>query len=85
MPPNTATAILDLPDRHVDVDSIVKSLDGKRSGDRWLCHCPVHEDENPSLSLNVSTEGKFLVHCFADYPQESAVSAMRRLLKQVQP
>ena len=85
MRPNTAAPRLDLPDRHVDVGVIAKSLGGKRSGDRWLCHCPVHEDENPSLSLNVSTEGKFLVQCFADYPQESAVSAMRRLLKQVQP
>lgn len=26
-----------------------------RSGDEWQCHCPFHQDKNPSLSVNVST------------------------------
>ncbi len=75
MPPNTATARLDLPDRHVDIDVIAKSLDGKRSGDGWRCHCPAHEDKRASLSLNISPEGKTLVRCHANCPQEAVIAA----------
>ena len=58
MRPNTAAPRLDLPDRHVDVGVIAKSLGGKRSGDGWVCHCPAHEDKRVSLSLNESSDGK---------------------------
>ena len=61
----------------MDVDSIAKSLDGKRSGDGWLCHCPAHEDKRVSLSLNKSSDGKILVFCHTGCSQDAVIAALR--------
>jgi 5S rRNA maturation endonuclease (ribonuclease M5) len=48
----------------------------KPSGDGWTALCPAHEDENPSLSINVRS-GKILVYCHAGCSQEDVLAALR--------
>lgn len=37
----------------------------KKTGSGYIACCPGHEDENPSLSLSQSNDGKILLTCFA--------------------
>ena len=50
----------------------------RRNGRGWMCRCPVHEDKDPSLSVE-DREGKILVHCFGGCSQEVVISELRRL------
>jgi hypothetical protein len=41
---------------------------GKRpaKGNRgWMCKCPAHDDNGPSLSITNGNDGRLLLHCFA--------------------
>lgn len=51
----------------------------KPNGTGYMVRCPAHDDKNPSLSLNNSTDGKLLVHCFAGCSQESVLRALTDL------
>ena len=51
----------------------------KPNGAGYMVRCPAHDDQNPSLSLNNSTDGKLLVHCFAGCSQESVLRALADL------
>lgn len=33
-------------------------------GERWIACCPVHNDNNPSMTMK-EEDGKVLIHCFA--------------------
>lgn len=59
------------------VDRMVHALNGKRKGDQWLCHCPAHDDENPSLGVKLSNDGQILVKCYRGCTQASVISALR--------
>lgn len=49
----------------MNISSIAKSLGGaKRNGDGWICRCPVHKDQSPSLSIRGMNNGGIVVHCF---------------------
>jgi hypothetical protein len=49
----------------------------KRTGfDRWISCCPGHDDKRPSLAIREAEDGRILVHCFADCPVESVLSAV---------
>ena len=61
---------------NVTINEIAAALDGKRTGDGWTCHCPVHSDGSPSLSIGESG-GKILVHCFAGCSQADVISALK--------
>jgi len=39
-------------------------------------HCPVHDDEHPSLSVS-EVDGRVLVHCHAGCPQDVVIDALR--------
>lgn len=41
------------------------SSQAKRIGKGWLDCCPAHDDQTPSLSINLGADGKLLLHCFA--------------------
>lgn len=44
----------------------IESTTGKRSkahGKNYACHCPAHDDHNPSLSVSESSDGKLLMKC----------------------
>lgn len=47
-------------------DKILPLLEGvKQTGnDRWIAHCPGHEDKTPSLAIR-EVDDRLLVHCFA--------------------
>ncbi len=64
---------------HVDAEDIfhaLKGKKGKKTRDGYLCHCPAHSDENPSL--HVTQKGnKILIKCFAGCSQESVIEALR--------
>lgn len=53
-------------------------LNGRRNGNGWMVLCPAHGDRNPSLSLDVGSDGKLLVKCFAGCPQERVIEALKR-------
>lgn len=37
----------------------------RRAGNGWTAKCPSHQDRTASLSINETTDGKVLIHCFA--------------------
>jgi putative DNA primase/helicase len=49
----------------------------RQSGEGWICCCPAHDDEKPSLSLTDSNEGKILIHCFADCSYAEVVDRLK--------
>ncbi len=59
------------------VEAIVNSLGGKRQGKGWICPCPAHDDQNPSLSVSVGDNGKILVNCHAGCLSLSVISALK--------
>ena len=51
-----------------DLRAIAASLGGgkeKRQGEGWLTLCPVHDDNTPSLSLNLGAKGQLLFNCLS--------------------
>jgi putative DNA primase/helicase len=44
----------------------------------YLCRCPAHDDQNPSLAVRESAN-KVLVHCFAGCRQADVLAALGRL------
>ena len=37
----------------------------QKCSDGWIDRCPAHDDNNPSLSIKETSDGKLLLHCFA--------------------
>ncbi len=48
----------------------------KRVGNRWIAHCPIHEDKDASLAISEGTDGRVLVHCFAGCNTEHILRAL---------
>lgn len=50
----------------MSIDRLLARLDGVRSsgGNRWMCRCPAHDDDSPSLSVRQVEDGTILIHCF---------------------
>ena len=50
-----------------------------RSGNGKInTHCPAHDDQHPSLSLEESREGKVLFYCQAGCSQEAVIAALQQ-------
>jgi hypothetical protein len=47
----------------------------RKCGSGWVDLCPAHDDRSPSLSINIATDGKLLLHCFVGCTFESIVAA----------
>jgi hypothetical protein len=60
-----------------DFENVLGRLNvANRHGDKAMCFCPVHDDNNnPSLSIKAEN-GKLLLHCFAGCQPEDVVSEM---------
>jgi hypothetical protein len=58
------------------IDILSKFPDAKKTGNGWQVKCPVHEDRNPSLSINTGNDGRVLLHCFAGCAPEAICSAV---------
>ena len=52
---------------------------------RHMALCPCHEDNNPSLSITVASDGKILLKCFAGCTTEDIVKAIGIDLKDLFP
>lgn len=60
-------------------ETILSRLDGvrRRTGaDRWLAHCPAHDDKLPSLSVREIDGDRVLVHCCAGCSIEDVIGAV---------
>jgi len=64
------------PEARPTTEALAHALGGRRSGSRWLAHCPAHEDKNPSLSIT-EKDGKPLVYCYAGCSQQAVIAALR--------
>jgi DNA primase len=60
----------------MNVDSLARTLEARRSGSSWMAKCPAHEDHNPSLSIR-EADGKVLLHCHAGCTQRDVIDALR--------
>ena len=61
----------------INVLRIVQVLGGKSTGpDKFLCRYPAHNDQNPSLSIDVKN-GKILFNCHAGYSQAAVLNALK--------
>lgn len=58
------------------IEALLKALGGYRAGASAMCHCPVHEDGTPSLSVDPRPAGGLLVHCHAGCSQRIVVAAL---------
>lgn len=48
----------------------------KLNGHGYICHCPAHEDETPSLSISEGDNGKVLLYCHAGCSYEAITAAL---------
>ena len=53
-----------------------KDLGPRESGSSWSSLCPAHDDNNPSLSINETSDGKVLLKCHAGCETEAIVGAL---------
>ncbi|MGY4513341.1 DUF7146 domain-containing protein [Bradyrhizobium sp. USDA 3650] len=51
----------------------------KKTSGGFICRCPAHGDQTPSLSTGYSADGKVLVKCFAGCDQWAVIDALKRL------
>lgn len=59
------------------IEIILSRLDGvRRSGSGHIARCPGHEDRSASLSVDVGSDGRVLLHCFAGCPTADVLAAM---------
>ncbi len=59
-------------------EKIYRALNGRGSLYDFMCHCPAHDDTNPSLHVTLKNQ-KLLVHCHAGCPQEKVLSILKQL------
>ncbi len=49
----------------------------KKTGrDRWMAHCPAHDDSSPSLSIRELDDGRVLLKCFAGCEAKEVAAAI---------
>jgi hypothetical protein len=72
---------LEMAEQYRDAAEVASLLGGHRSGEGWLCRCPVpghgrgRGDLNPSLSV-VDGDRRLLVHCFAGCDARDVFAAL---------
>ena len=62
--------------RRIDlvINDFLSRLDKvKQCNGYWMARCPVHLDNNPSLSVSVADDGRILVKCHAGCSTEDIV------------
>jgi putative DNA primase/helicase len=60
----------------MDTHRIVRALRAHKSGAGWVARCPAHNDQNPSLSVSETSNGRLLVHCHAGCSQAAVVRVL---------
>jgi hypothetical protein len=61
----------------IEPRDIAEALGGRRTLNGWMCKCPAHEDDQPSLSVSAKPDGSPLIHCFAGCGFTDIVTALR--------
>jgi uncharacterized protein (DUF927 family) len=64
-------------DRAGKIAEVLGGSSGPDANGNWLCRCPAHLDENPSLSI-CDRDGALLVHCFAGCTGSAVFAALLR-------
>lgn len=58
-------------------EKVLDRLEGvKPLGSGWVARCPAHEDDDPSLKVDVDDVGKVLLHCHTGCTTTDVVAAM---------
>lgn len=55
---------------------LARELRGRASGQGFVACCPVHDDRNPSLSID-DCNGRLLVKCHAGCSQNDVIAALK--------
>lgn len=64
--------------RDPSAEEVARALGkAQRAGKGWKTRCPAHEDDEPSLSLTDSSNGKLLWNCHAGCSQEAVRQALQ--------
>ena len=69
------------------IEDILSRFEGveQKGQDNWMARCPVHGDNNPSLSITLKSDGKVLMHCFAGCTAEEICAAVGLKLSDLMP
>ena len=60
------------------IEQLAAALGGRlKPGGGWMCHCPAHDDRNPSLSIDRGDNGSIVLKCFSGCSQEAVLDALR--------
>ena len=59
------------------LDALVDLVRAKLVGNRLMGHCPAHDDRTPSFAIDVTEDGKILLHCFAGCSQAAIEASLR--------
>jgi len=61
----------------MDVNTFLSELSNvEKKGNGWQARCPVHNDDEASLSIKEGDDGRILLHCFAGCSVEAIVQAL---------
>jgi hypothetical protein len=71
----------------MSIEIILASLEGVKqtTPTQWSAKCPSHEDENNSLSLKFTEEGRTLIHCHAGCKTMEVMDAIHLPMKALFP
>lgn len=61
--------------RAISAQDIALALDGKKRGQSWITHCPVHQGSKQNFYIT-EKNGQLLVHCFVGCSQESVINEL---------
>ena len=69
------------------IERLLSCLDRVReTGDgRWMACCPAHDDKSPSLSIQETSDGTVLIHCFAECNPGDVLAAVGMSLSDLFP
>ena len=60
-------------------ETIARALDKnfRSSGDGYVCRCPAHNDDKPSLKISTGKDDKILVHCHAGCDPQAVIGEIK--------
>jgi hypothetical protein len=57
-------------------ERVSEALGGNKTGKQWVCRCPAHDDETPSLSVWNKPDGKLGLKCYAGCKTGEVLTAL---------
>jgi putative DNA primase/helicase len=59
------------------LDALMHLVGARLVGNRLMGHCRAHDDRTPSLAIDITDDGKILLHCFAGCSQAAIEASLR--------